>query len=958
MHRLVVPMISVVALLLGAVAIEVGVGARPSAAAAAAPAGFQDSAVLTGLTEPTAVSFAADGRVFVAEKSGLIKVFHGLNDPAPTVFADLRTQVHNFWDRGLLGLTLDPQFPTRPYVYVMYTYDAGPGETAPRWGAPGATSDGCPNPPGATANGCMVTGHLSKLTANGDVMSGSEQVLVSGWCQQFPSHSVGSLAFGADGKLYASAGEGASFIYADHGQTGNPCGDPAGEGGALRAQDLRTSGDPTGLSGSIIRVDPDTGAGAAGNPLAGSSDPNARRIIAEGLRNPFRFAIRPGTSEVWAGDVGWNTTEEVDRVTPSSSAVANFGWPCFEGGVRQAAYGADNICKNLPDNAVSAPYFSYDHAASVAPNDGCVTGSSSISGAAFYSNGNYPAAYQGAFFFADYSRKCIYVMPKGANGLPDPAAARSFITNAANPVSLMTGPNGDIYYTDLTGGAVHRITYSAGDNPPVASVQADTMNGTAPLTVQLDASGSSDPDANDVLTYSWDLNGDNVYGDASGVLASTTFTTAGNHLVHVKVTDQAGVSAVATVNVAVGPGAPVITIATPSTDLHWKAGDLVSFAGSATDATDGVLPPSALTWQLVIQHCPSNCHTHPLQTFSGVDSGSFTAPDHEYPSYLELTMTATDSLGLQTSKTVRIDPQTANLAFTSQPSGMQIAVGGVTRVTPFTETVIVNSETSALPVSPKSLNGRSYAFQSWSDGEPQSRTIIAPETGGSFNATFTDVGVGDDPIQAYYASLGGASSFLGSPVGNPYPVGVGRAQNYTGGRIYFSAATGAHEVHGGILAEYDKVAGPNGILGFPTSDESNTANSKGKYNTFTGGDIYWSAVTGAHEVHGLIRVEYLKVGGPAGILAFPITDETKTPDGVGRYNHFSAGGSVYWTPATGAHEVHGAIKTKWSALGWERSRLRYPTSDEYAVPGGRRSDFQGGSIVWTAANGAVTVTYR
>jgi len=384
------------------------------------------------LSEPTAVQFAADGRIFVAEKSGLIKVFHGLSDPSPTVFADLRTQVHNFWDRGLLGIALDPQFSSgRPYVYVLYTHDAAVGGTAPRWGAAGVSSDGCPNPPGATTAGCVVSGQLSKLTANGDVMAGPEQVLVDGWCQQFPSHSVGTVAFGADGKLYASAGDGASFLYEDHGQTGNPCADPAGEGGALRAQSLRNGGQPTVLSGSVIRVDPDTGLASSTNPLAGSADTNARRIVAEGLRNPFRFAFRPGTNEIWAGDVGWNTWEEINRVVDPTAKVTNFGWPCWEGPVTQDSYSVEPMCKNLPASAVSAPYFTYNHADHVATGDNCTTGSSSISGMAFHAGGSYPTAYNGALFFADYSRNCIWVMPQGANGLPDPAQVRGFISNAA-----------------------------------------------------------------------------------------------------------------------------------------------------------------------------------------------------------------------------------------------------------------------------------------------------------------------------------------------------------------------------------------------------------------------------------------------------------------------------------------------------------------------------------------------
>src|SRR5262249_10275628 len=93
---------------------------RP-AAAATLPAGFQEQVVFSGLTQPTNIEFAPDGRIFVAEKSGVIKVFDNLADTTPTVFADLSTNVHNVWDRGLLGLALAPGFPADPWVYVLYT---------------------------------------------------------------------------------------------------------------------------------------------------------------------------------------------------------------------------------------------------------------------------------------------------------------------------------------------------------------------------------------------------------------------------------------------------------------------------------------------------------------------------------------------------------------------------------------------------------------------------------------------------------------------------------------------------------------------------------------------------------------------------------------------------------------------------------------------------------------------
>jgi glucose/arabinose dehydrogenase len=409
--------------------------------------------------------------VFVGEKSGLIKVFDNLSDPQPSVFADLRTNVHNYSDRGLVGLALAPSFPTDPYVYVLYTHDAEIGGTAPRWGVAGQTSDGCTTP----AAGCVASGRLSRLQASGSQMVGSEQVLVEDWCQQF-NHSGGMVAFGPDGSLYASVGDGATFQYADWGQTGNACGDPPGaagdnlspptaEGGALRAQDLRTSGDAVGLDGSIIRVDPETGAGMPDNPLAGDPDANARRIVAHGMRNPFRFTVRPGTSELWVGDVGWSNFEEINRIPSAAGApVENFGWPCYEGATRPLEYDTADlaVCENLyaAPGAETAPYFSYSHAEHVVPGDPCPTGSSSITGPIFYEGGSYPARYQGAIFFGDYSRGCIWAMLPGSNGLPDPATRETLRADAPTPVDLKLGPGGDLFYVDYAGGTIRRIQFS------------------------------------------------------------------------------------------------------------------------------------------------------------------------------------------------------------------------------------------------------------------------------------------------------------------------------------------------------------------------------------------------------------------------------------------------------------------------------------------------------------------
>jgi cysteine-rich repeat protein len=643
-------------------AFALAICAVASVAAADVLAPFQETPVITGLTNPTAVRFAPDGRIFVAEQSGLLKVYNGLSDATPDVAADLRNEVMNNWDRGFLGLAIDPQFPAagHDYVYVLYTVDAPIGQDPPVW------NDACADQLG---NGCPTRGRLSRLEIGPDnKVIGPEHILIDDrWCFQFVTHSVGDLHFGPEGALYVSAGEGANYVFTDYGQAGNPCGDPPNEGGSLRSQDILTHADPQSWDGSLLRLDVSGSLPVPwpSNPTAGGPTSDDDAIVAHGFRNPYRFTIHPGpgpqAGEVWVGDVGEATWEEINRIPSPNGPLLNFGWPCWEGGAgvslakpnfQQAHLPlCDGLYNGTIQSNVTPAFWAYNHNAQVVDGEQCIAaGTASITGMAFYQNGTYPAEYQGALFFQDYTRRCLWAMlPDSPGGVPNPNNRRSINWNEpSGSVDLEVGPGGDLYYAAYSGGQIIRLQYFSTNHPPVAALTATPSNGASPLSVAFDASGSTDVDPGETLTYSWDLNGDGVFGDTSDPdprFAHFTYTKAGPVTISVRVTDSHGASSAASQIVTVANSPPVATILTPPSTLLWRVGDPIAFSGRGDDPEDGQLPASALSWHTILHHCSAalECHIHNLEGFDGVDHGTMVAPDHPYPSYLELQLTATDS---------------------------------------------------------------------------------------------------------------------------------------------------------------------------------------------------------------------------------------------------------------------------------------------------------------------------
>lgn len=233
-------------------------------------------------------------------------------------------------------------------------------------------------------------------------------------------------------------------------------------------------------------------------------------------------------------------------------------------------------------------------------------------------------------------------------------------------------------------------------------------------------------------------------------------------------------------------------------------------------------------------------------------------------------------------------------------------------------------------------------------GGPTAGRVTWPTFRGQLSRTGKAQVMPNGAIGGYWSATGGAAGHLGSPTSDEYGVPGGRAQSFAGGRVYWSASTGAHSVIGSILATYLWIGGP-GALGLPVAEEGSGGAPGVAMSTFQRGRVYWSATTGSHGVWGAVLGRYLETGGPAGPLGLPIGSEE--PGGVpgavmSKFQH----GRVYWSAATGAKEVRGGILNHYLTRGGP-ARYGLPTRPEYTREGGQAVDFSGGRIYWTASEG-------
>ncbi|MGY2067548.1 hypothetical protein [Blastococcus sp. SYSU DS0619] len=221
---------------------------------------------------------------------------------------------------------------------------------------------------------------------------------------------------------------------------------------------------------------------------------------------------------------------------------------------------------------------------------------------------------------------------------------------------------------------------------------------------------------------------------------------------------------------------------------------------------------------------------------------------------------------------------------------------------------------------------------------------VSPATGGRW--------LGAD-LAADLAARGGPGGALGFPTTDEFTTATGgRAAHFQRGNLYWSAGTGLHNVSGPTYTAWAAQGYENGPLGYPTADATAAPGGTGTVATFQGGSIYWSEGTGAHSVPAVLDQAWARSGGAAGDLGLPTVDAFRTAaGGGGLVQHFQRG-SIYQSAATGAHVVRGPIRAAWAGTGYEYGYLGLPVTDQIALTGGAMSLFQGGGVYWSPDGGA------
>jgi len=612
-------------------------------ASAAPPPSFQTSLVVgSGLDGPSGFDIAPDGRIFVLERGGKVKLIKDgqlLAQP----FVDLPSTATG--DRGLIGIAFDPQFGVaNHFVYFYYT-------------------------------GLDLLNHLVRFDASTDVAtSGPVQIFQT----QSPSqqlHVGGSIGFGPDGKLY--------FAVGDNGYPPN-------------AQDLSNP------HGKILRINAD-GSIPADNPFVGQPG-RLGAIWAYGFRNPWRFQFDSATGRLYGGDVGDFSWEELNRIVKGG----NYGWPLKEGVCTSGCTGFVDPIHAYPHNGQSA----------------------AVTGGPVYRGGMFPAAYQGRLFFGDYAQGFLRTAQLDAAG--NVTGVEDFDATAGSVVDLKVAGDGSLYYVTYFPGELYRVTYNATSHVPVAVASANVTKGVPPLRVQFSSEGSRDPDG-DPLSFRWDF-GDGTVSTAAN--PRKTFRDRGVFTVRLTVSDGQHATSARPIVIQVGIP-PTLTVSAPVDGALYRAGDTITYNASAVDAAGLDLNDAAIRTEVRLHH---GTHFHPFVGPLTGRVGSFTIPttgEASADTWYEVLVTATDTNGLSSTKSVRINPRKAQLRFATEPAGFGLLLDGVPTATPSTvEGVVGFQRELAAPPTAVGADGTEYHFTGWSGGGLIRRLVTTPDAGATYTARY------------------------------------------------------------------------------------------------------------------------------------------------------------------------------------------------------------------------------
>jgi len=543
------------ALLAGGLALSPLAGS-PAGAQPVLPTDFvvEDIAPGAGFIVPTCIATLPDGRVLVGEKQGRVwAVKNGVKHPTPLWQSE--AEVLDSYDRGLMGMAVDPNYLVNHLVYFLYTVDPDSDNVEDEieaWG--------------------RLTRYQVGFADSNVVVPSSRTILFGSQWSNGPliasgSHTVGCVRFGNDGSLLVSVGDGSDFtvgpdfggLQPDAFLPGRT--DPVEDIGSYRSQFIKS------LCGKVLRINPTNGHGYPSNPFYDGDPTSVRsRVWAYGFRNPFRFTVRPNSGStnpadgdpgtIYLGDVGWNDWEEWDVITGPGF---NSGWPCYEGPVQQAEYwplgpdhsGCDSIGITLNNpSPASPPIAAWHHRLEYAGNPPGFLGNASVGGV-FYSDTLYPPPFRGRYFHGDYGASWIRVATM--TPLDAWTSFDGFGLEMDGPVDFAREPGtGNILYSSIFTGEIRRIRYTGsvgGNTAPVAVATGTPASGPAPLEVQFNGAASFDAD-DDSLTHTW------IFGDGQGSTQASplhTFLNAGSYLAILIVSDGHGAEARDTVPVLVSP---------------------------------------------------------------------------------------------------------------------------------------------------------------------------------------------------------------------------------------------------------------------------------------------------------------------------------------------------------------------------------------------------------------------